>query len=119
MTAAKALEKLAGIVERDDLTGDASDEIQKEETLYENAKAVFQDLMLWRKEKIWNSVFLAAATGNTKRDAADMLPFERQLFQDLLKALDDANKSVREIMDAKPEKEHRRSYRARGGERGI
>ena len=57
-----------------------SDDILKEKKQYENAVAIFKELMLRRKKKILNLVFIAAETGVMKRDFTDMLSFEKDLF---------------------------------------
>ena len=69
---------------------------------YENAMAIFKELMLRRKKKILNLVFIAAETGIMKRDFADMLSFERDMFERLVLTVDDADKSLNELLNGKP-----------------
>jgi len=79
-----------------------SDDVLKEKKQYENAMAIFKELMLRRKKKILNLVFVAAETGVMKRDFADMLSFEQDLFERLVMAVDDADKSLSELLNGKP-----------------
>ena len=75
-----------------------AEEILKEKKQYENSMAIFRELMLRRKKKILNLVFIAAETGIMKRDFADMLPFEQALFERLVMAINDADKSLSELL---------------------
>jgi len=79
-----------------------SDDFLKEKKQYENAMALFKELILRRKKKILNLVFIAAETGIMKKDFVDMLPFEQDLFERLVRAVDDADKSLRDLMNGKP-----------------
>jgi len=79
-----------------------SDDVLKEKKQYENAMAIFKELMLRRKKKILNLVFIAAETGVMKKDFADMLSFEQDLFERLVMAVNDADKSLSELLNGKP-----------------
>lgn len=81
---------------------DFGEEILKEKKQYENAMAIYKELMLRRKKKILNLVFVAAETGIMKRDFTDMLSFEQDMFERLVMAVDDADKSLNEEMNGKP-----------------
>ena len=76
-----------------------SDDFLKEKKQYENAFAIFKELMLRRKKKILNLVFVAAETGIMKRDFADMLIFERELFEKLVTSLNEADKSLTNLVN--------------------
>ena len=80
-----------------------SDDILKEKKQFENAFAIFRELMLRRKKKILNLVFIAAETGIMKRDFADMLGFEQEVFEKLVKAVDEGDKRLNEILNGKVE----------------
>ena len=80
-----------------------SDDILKEKKQFENAIAIFRELMLRRKKKILNLVFIAAETGIMKRDFADMLGFEQEVFEKLVKAVEEGDKSLNEILNGKIE----------------
>ena len=84
-----------------DLGGILVDDILREKKQYENAMAIFKELMLRRKRKILNLVFVAAETGIMKRDFADMLGFEQDLFERLVMGVDDADKKLHELMNGK------------------
>ena len=77
------------------------DSVIKARKQLENAIAIFKELMLRRKKKILNLVFIAAETGIMKRDFADMLPFEQNLFERLVMSVNDADKSMRELLNGK------------------
>jgi DNA replication initiation complex subunit (GINS family) len=79
-----------------------TEDLLRDKKQYENAMAIYKELMLRRKRKILNLVFVAAETGIMKRDFADMLPFEQDLFERLVMAVDDADKSMSETMNGKP-----------------
>ena len=83
--------------------GFLSDDILKEKKQFENAFAIFRELMLRRKKKILNLVFIAAETGIMKRDFADMLGFEQEVFEKLVKAVEEGDKSLNEILNGKIE----------------
>ena len=61
---------------------------------------LFKELILRRKKKILNLVFVAAETGVMKRDFADMLSFEQDLFEKLVMAVGDADKSVEDLINS-------------------
>ena len=64
-----------------------ADAIIKTKKQLENSIALFRELMLRRKKKILNLVFVAAETGIMKRDYENMLAFERELFEKLTESL--------------------------------
>jgi DNA replication initiation complex subunit (GINS family) len=82
--------------------GDFDDQVLREKKQYENAMTIFKELMLRRKRKILNLVFVAAETGIMKRDFNDMLLFERSLFERLVMSVEDADKSMSESINGKP-----------------
>jgi DNA replication initiation complex subunit (GINS family) len=84
------------------VTAEFSDDLLKDKKQYENAMAIFKELMLRRKKKILNLVFIAAETGVMKKDFADMLTFEKDLFEKLIRSVDDADNSLSEEMNGNP-----------------
>jgi DNA replication initiation complex subunit (GINS family) len=80
-----------------------SDDILREKKQFENAFALFKELMMRRKRKILNLVFVAAETGIMKKDFTDMLSFERDLFEKLLKSVDEGDKALTELLNGKKE----------------
>lgn len=79
-----------------------SEGVLRDKKQYENAMAIFKELMLRRKKKILNLVFVAAETGIMKKDFVELMPFEQDLFERLVMAVDDADNSVSELMNGKP-----------------
>jgi DNA replication initiation complex subunit (GINS family) len=80
-----------------------SDELLREKKQFENAFAIFREMMLRRKKKILNLVFVAAETGIMKKDFADMLSFEQELFEKLVRAVEDGDKQMNELLNGKVE----------------
>jgi DNA replication initiation complex subunit (GINS family) len=77
-----------------------SDDSLRDKKEYENSMTLFKELILRRKKKILNLVFVAAETGVMKKDFQEMLPVERDLFEKLVLAVGDADKSVLELIDS-------------------
>ncbi|MDP4039082.1 MAG: hypothetical protein Q8P57_00665 [Candidatus Pacearchaeota archaeon] len=75
-----------------------SEEILSAKKEYENSMIIFSELILRRKKKILNLVFVAAETGVMKKDFDDLLPFEKDLFERLVLAVDDAGNSVNQAL---------------------
>lgn len=65
---------------------------------YENALSLFRELILRRKKKLLNLVFVAAETGIMKRDYENMLPFEKETFDKIVKAFEDGDKGLARSM---------------------
>lgn len=82
-----------------------SDIIIKTKKQLENAKTLFSELKRLRRKKILNLVLIAAETGISKRDFENMLPFEKELFEELMKCIDSSNKNLNEILNGKEEKQ--------------
>lgn len=60
----------------------------------ENTFLIFKELILRRKKKILNLVFVAAETGVMKRDFDNMLQFEKDLFEKIVKALEESDREL-------------------------
>lgn len=82
-----------------------SDIIIKTKKQLENAKTLFSELKRLRRKKILNLVLIAAETGISKRDFENMLPFEKELFEELMKCIDSSDKNLNEILNGKEEKQ--------------
>ncbi len=67
---------------------------QKSKKQLENAIAIFKELMLRRKRKILDLSFVSTETGVSKRDFENMLPFEKEMFEKIIKALNDSDKEM-------------------------
>jgi DNA replication initiation complex subunit (GINS family) len=75
-----------------------SDVIVKTKKQLENAITLFKELILRRKKKILTLVLIAAETGISKQDFDNMLPFEKLLFDDLMKAIDISEKKLNDLL---------------------
>ena len=82
-----------------------ADNISKAKKQLENAIALFKELMLRRKKKLLNLVFVAAETGIMKRDFENMLEFEKEIFEKLVKAVEDGDKELARLLNGN-KKEH-------------
>jgi DNA replication initiation complex subunit (GINS family) len=82
-----------------------SDVIVKTKKQLENAITLFKELILRRKKKILNLVLVAAETGISKQDFENMLPFEKSLFEDLMKSIDLSEKKLSEILNGNKEEQ--------------
>jgi DNA replication initiation complex subunit (GINS family) len=71
----------------------------------ENSISIFKELILRRKKKILNLVFVATETGIMKRDFENMLPLEKQTFDKLTKAFEENNKELNKLINNKPSTE--------------
>lgn len=71
-----------------------SEDALREKKQFENALAIFRELIRIRKKKILNLVFVASETGIMKRDFGTMLDFEQELFEKLVGAIGDADKAL-------------------------
>jgi DNA replication initiation complex subunit (GINS family) len=79
-------------IEKD--SGFFSEDSVKLKKQLENAKDIFNELMLLRKKKILGLVFVASETGISKRDFENMLDFEKELFDKLIANVKEAEKKL-------------------------
>jgi DNA replication initiation complex subunit (GINS family) len=82
-----------------------SDVIIKTKKQLENAITLFKELILRRKKKILNLVLIATETGISKQDFENMLPFEKNLFEDLMKNIDISDKRLNDILNGSKEEQ--------------
>jgi len=80
-----------------------SDSVLRARKQFENSKAIFKELILRRKKKILNLVFVAAETGVMKKDFANMMGFEIDLFENLVSAVEGSEKKLADLMNGKKE----------------
>jgi len=78
-----------------------SDVIVKTKKQIENAITLFKELMLRRRKKILDLVLVATETGISKQDFENMLLFEKAFFEDLMKCMESADKSLNELLNGK------------------
>ncbi|MEM4271021.1 MAG: hypothetical protein QXO70_02905 [Candidatus Pacearchaeota archaeon] len=88
--------------EQSSVSGDFfTDALTKTKKQLENSIALFKELMTRRKKKLLNLVFVAAETGIMKRDYENMLGFERELFEKLVKAFEEEDKEIGKVFNGK------------------
>lgn len=82
----------------EDLFSDIS--LQSKKKL-ENAIAIFKELLLRRRKKILNLAFVASETGISKKDFENLLDFEKELFESIVKSLEKADKDLNQSLTGK------------------
>jgi DNA replication initiation complex subunit (GINS family) len=82
-----------------------SDVIIKTKKQLENAITLFKELILRRKKKILSLVLIATETGISKQDFDNMLPFEKTMFEDLMKGIDLSDKKLNDILNGDKEEQ--------------
>src|SRR3989344_9332631 len=78
-----------------------SDAIIKSKKQFENAISIFKEIILRRKKKLLNLAFIAKETGISKRDFENMLDFEKEMFDIIVKSLEESENKVSELMNGK------------------
>jgi DNA replication initiation complex subunit (GINS family) len=76
-----------------------SDLAVKNKKKLENAIAIFKELLIRRRKKILNLAFVASETGISKRDFENMFDFEKDMFESLVKALENADKDLNGLIN--------------------
>ena len=71
-----------------------SDEAQKNKKQLENAVSIFKELILRRKKKLLDLAFVSAETGISKRDFENMLDFEKETFEQIMKSFNESDKKI-------------------------
>lgn len=67
----------------------------------ENSIAIFKGLILRRKKKLLQLVFIAAETGIMKKDYENMFDFEKKIFDNLVRSFEEGDKEVFAILNGK------------------
>lgn len=80
-----------------------NESVLKNKKQLENSIALFKEIILRRKKKLLNLVFVATETGIMKRDYENMMPFEKQMFDNLVRAFEEGDKMLNRIMQGKNE----------------
>jgi len=75
-----------------------SDVVLKSKKRLENAMALFKELLLRRRKKVLNLAFVASETGISKKDFENLLEFEKELFEDIVKSLEKTDKNLSSSM---------------------
>jgi DNA replication initiation complex subunit (GINS family) len=81
-----------------------SDVIIKTQKQLENAVTLFKELMLRRRKKILNLILIAAETGISKQDFDNMLVFEKELFDELMKNINASDKKLSGALNGEKDK---------------
>jgi len=81
-----------------------SDAIIKSKKQFENAISIFKEIILRRKKKLLNLAFIAKETGISKRDFETMLDFEKEMFDKIVKGMEDADKQMNDLMNGRQDK---------------
>jgi DNA replication initiation complex subunit (GINS family) len=76
-----------------------SDIAIKNKKKLENAISIFKELLVRRRKKVLNLAFVASETGISKKDFENMLDFEKELFEEIVKSLEKANRNLSDSMD--------------------
>ncbi len=76
-----------------------SDMITKTKKQFENAVTLFNELKRIRRRKILNLILIASEIGISKRDFENMLDFEKELFEELMKCIDFSDKKFNELLN--------------------
>ncbi|MDE1848450.1 MAG: DNA replication complex GINS family protein [Nanoarchaeota archaeon] len=76
-----------------------SDMITKTKKQFENAVTLFNELKRIRRRKILNLVLVASETGISKRDFENMLDFEKELFEELMKCIEASDKKFNGLLN--------------------
>lgn len=78
-----------------------SDVILKTKKQLENAVTLFKEIMRRRRKKILGLVLIAAETGISKQDFDNMLPLERELFEEIMKCISSSDKVLEGELNGK------------------
>lgn len=78
-----------------------SESIAKSKKQLENSVSIFRELMMRRKRKILNLVFVATETGIMKRDYENMLSIEKETFEKIVKNYEEYDKEITKTINGK------------------
>lgn len=70
---------------------------------FENAISIVNELLSIREKKVLNLAFTAAKTGLSKKDTENLLRHEKELFESVVKKLEDNQNSLSLILEGKDE----------------
>ena len=80
-----------------------SESVIKTKKQLENAITLFRELMLRRKKKILNLVLIATETGISRQDFDNMIEFEKELFEDIMKCVEKSDKHLNDKLSGTKE----------------
>ncbi|MEI6731624.1 MAG: hypothetical protein WCK90_02995 [archaeon] len=89
-------------VKREEVSKDTdlfAEHILKTKKQLENSVSIFRELMRLRKKKLLDLIYTATETGMMKRDYENMLSFEKEVFDVLVRAFEESDgKMTRELL---------------------
>lgn len=86
-----------------------SDAISKTKKQFENAVAMFKELILRRKKKLLNLAFVATETGISKRDYENMFNFEKEAFDEIMKSMEEGDKKLSRLLSGQQESQEKQN----------
>lgn len=98
------LNEKKGIVSREGNSDNLfSDTLRMTRKQLDNALSIIKEILAIRQRKVLNLAFTAAVTGISKRDTETLLEHEQELFNVVVKRLEQNQKAVAEILNGKIE----------------
>lgn len=97
-------EKKEFLNKEDDLFSDMA--IRNKKKL-ENALSSFRDLIRLRKKKILNLAFVASEVGISKKDFENLMSYEKDLFEEVVRSLEKSEKNLNADMSGAQKDERR------------
>jgi len=82
-----------------------SDSVVKTKKQLENAISMFKELLMRRKKKLLNLSFIAKETGISKKDFENMLGSEKEMFDKIIKSMEESDSQIEELIRGKSEKQ--------------
>jgi DNA replication initiation complex subunit (GINS family) len=86
-----------------------ADSALKSKKHLENAISIFKELIRMRKKKLLNLVFVATETGMMKRDYENMLSYEKEVFDKIVKTIEDGDKELAKNLNGEKENKKERN----------
>ncbi|MCS7134300.1 MAG: hypothetical protein NZ889_00350 [Candidatus Pacearchaeota archaeon] len=84
-----------------------SDTLMMTKKQLENAAAMVKELFVIRERKVLNLAFVASQTGVSKRDTENLLEHEKELFDIIVKKLEENQKLIKQKLEKNEEKERK------------
>jgi len=86
-----------------------SESVIKTKKQLENAITLFRELTLRRKKKILNLVLIATETGISRQDFDNMLEYEKELFENIMKCVEKSDKTLNDSLNGAREEEKQKN----------
>lgn len=88
-------EKKSAALDGDDFS-DGSVKLKKQ---IENAITLFRELIIRRRKKILGLILIASETGISKQDFENMLQIEKELFEEIMRTVEDSDKKLNGMLN--------------------